>query len=454
MNDPLAWPKDLIARHYSILKMGFLLVLVLVLLVPLGLIEDLMRERTVRRDQVVREISQAWGGPQWVSGPVLIVPYRYTVESEKWDRSDPLELRAEAYFLPEDLAVEAGIAPERRYRGIFDAMVYGAELRFAGRFAPPDFAALGIEQQDLFWDEARMALGITDLRGATGEPAVTWNGTAIPLRPGTGSELLGGGVHAPIRLDLAGDPGGDAPMTFDLALRFTGSQSLSFIPAAKTTRVALDSPWPHPSFEGAYLPAERTVGDDGFTAAWALSYLGRDYPQSWSDRNLELADWSRRIDASRFGVALVSPVDFYLKSERSVKHGVLFILLIFAATFVFEVIAALKIHVVQYALVGAALALFYLLLLSLAEVFGFLVAYVIAAALSSALITLYIAKVLASRRRAGLIAAILAAVYGYLYIVLQLETLALVTGALGLFAALAAVMYVTRNVDWYALKRA
>ena len=302
---------------------------------------------------------------------------------------------------------------------------------------------------DLLWSEAVLAMGVSDLRGTTAEPTLTWGNATISFAPGTGSELLDNGIHARVPMD----PANLAPTAFSLDLVLNGSRSIALAPTGKTTTFEVASSWPHPSFSGAYLPAERTLRDDGFEASWTVSYLGRDYPQAWTSADGCVSSLGRRIGDSQFGVSLISPVDFYLKSERSVKHGALLIVLIVATIFVVEIVAPLRIHLVQYALVGFALCLFYLLLLSLSETLGFFAAYGLAAAMSTGLITVYLANALASRKRAAIIAGVLAAVYGYLYIILQLEAFALVSGALGLFVALAAVMYATRNVDWYAIGR-
>jgi inner membrane protein len=449
MAEQPSWIEGFFDRHQTYLKMGFLLVLVLILLIPLELIKGLIGERAQRRDVVAHEIGQTWGRHQIIAGPVLIVPYRYTVEQKKDWQTVRVERRAHAFFLPERLETIASVIPEVRYRGIFEAIVYSASLRLSGKFTPPDFEPLGIDDKDVFLDDAVLAFGVTDLRGTSGVPVLTWAEQKIALLPGTTNDLLGSGAHAPVGFD----PAKPAANAFDLALQIKGSQAISFTPSGKTTSVQITSPWRHPSFIGTYLPDQRTVGDAGFEASWKVSYLGRAFPQSWTSQDPELSSYTKRLRGTRFGAGLISPVDFYLKSERAIKHGALFIVLIFAVIFIFEFITPLKIHAVQYGLLGSALCLFYLLLLSLSEVIGFLIAYGTAATLSTALITLYIGKILGSRGRALLIAGILGATYGYLYVLLQLEGLSLVSGATGLFVALAAVMYATRNVNWYAIKR-
>jgi inner membrane protein len=450
MIDKTSRLEGLLHANQAYLKMAVLLALILVLLVPLQLIESVVSERALRRDTVVEDIGRTWGRPQVLTGPVLVVPYRYTVERQQARETTLVERKGQAFFLPDALTIATEIAPELRYRGIFETIVYTASIGISGSFAAPDFARLDVKPEDVLWNEAILSFGVSDLRGAAGEPKVTWGTRDFAFLPGTGSGLLDGGMHAAVPMD----PASASPLTFAMDLGLAGSRSIAFTPLGKTTDVEIASSWRHPGFTGAHLPAERTLDDDGFRASWSVSYLGRDYPQAWTAGDLSVSNLAQRIDRTQFGVALISPVDFYLQAERSVKHGALLVVLILAAIFVFEVVAPVRIHLFQYALVGFALCLFYLLLLSLSEVIGFFAAYASAAVMSTALITLYVAGVLASRKRALLIAGVLTAVYGYLYVVLQLEALALVSGALGLFVALAAVMYATRNVDWYALGRA
>ncbi|MGE5146757.1 MAG: cell envelope integrity protein CreD, partial [Candidatus Eiseniibacteriota bacterium] len=340
-----------------------------------------------------------------------------------------------------------------RYRGIFRAILYGATLRLTGTFVPPDLGALDIRPEDVLWQEAVVTVGVSDLRGATSAPTLDWGGRQSAFLPGPTGDFLASGLHVPAPFGTAGAPG--AAVAFALALDFAGSQHLAITPVGKTTTVALRSAWQHPSFSGAYLPRTRDISARGFTADWAVSYLGRNYPQAWKTHDRDgnaaaLGDLRQRVAASEFGVSLVSPVDFYAMSERSVKYGMLFVVLILATIFAYETVGRRRIHVMQYALTGFALCIFFLLLLALSEVVAFMLAYVIAAVLSTALVALYVGKAMASARRGLVVGALLGGVYGYLYVVLQQEDFALLFGALGVFVALAAVMYVTRNIDWYA----
>jgi inner membrane protein len=447
--------------HY--LKLGALLVLVLILGIFLGAVTGLIDERKARRDAAVAEIGRVWGSSQVVIGPLLIVPYRYRIPARTFKDAAGVAQTIEAetrtgviHILPESLKVEGTLTPVERYRGIFRATLYRADMRLSGTVAPPDLGALDVRAEDVLWQDAIITIGVSDLRGATVEPTLDWGGRQVAFLPGPKGDFLLSGLHAPVGFGVAGVPAGTT--AFAVALTFAGSQTLAVAPVGKTTAVALQSSWPHPSFAGAYLPGTRAISASGFSADWTISYLGRNYPQAWKSHDGEggaiaTGDLRQRVAASEFGVALVSPVDFYRLSERSVKYGMLFVLLILAAIFAYEVFGKARFHVLQYAMTGFALCVFFLLLLSLAEIVGFLAAYVAAAAMSTALVALYVGKAMASAARGLTIGALLGGIYGYLYIVLQLEDYALVAGALGLFAALAAVMYATRNVDWYASRR-
>ena len=145
-------------------------------------------------------------------------------------------------------------------------------------------------------------------------------------------------------------------------------------------------------------------------------------------------------------------LDLYRLTERSSKYAVLFLIITFGGCFLFETLRGLRIHPVQYTLVGAAIIIFYLLLLSLGEQIGFTAAYVLAALACNGLIAGYLSAVLGSASRALTLGGILALAYAVLYLLLQSQEYTLLAGSLLLFAALAATMYGTRNFDWYNLK--
>jgi inner membrane protein len=427
----------------QLLRLLLLGILVLLLLIPIARISDVIRERAGRRDEAIAEVTSKWGLAQSVTGPVLIVPYtrrwmETSAEGKKLERS---ELRR-AHFLADALELRGRVEASERARGIFAVPVYRLALDVSGEFGPLDFSDFDVRPQDVHWDRAELALGISDVRAIQTTPVLTWNGAEAPFLPGVGTlRLVDRGIHAPIDA-----PPADAARRFSFALELQGSEALWFTPFARDTRVELSSDWPSPSFQGAWLPGERAVTDAGFTSTWRIPYLGRGYPQAWTDQELA----SAAVDASRFGVRLVTPVDAHRMAERSIKYAGLFVLLTFAALWLIEVLSGLRVHPIQYLLVGGAICLFFLLELSLAEHLGFATAYGIATLAVVATITGYAWSVLGRARRAGAIGAIVAALYGYLYVLLTKEDHALVVGSIGLFATLALVMYLTRRVDWYA----
>ena len=427
-------------------KMFVIGILILALLIPLGWISSLVTERQWRYEQVRRELSATWGGEQLLQGPILTIPY---VERRRDDKGKESVWRHRAFFLPETLEIDGAIEPETRSRGIFRVLLYRVRVRVVGTFATPDFGVRKVAPEDVAWNEATLSIGIPDLRGVQSDPQIHWNDAPLAFRPGPGPiNLYPSGMHAlvPALADAAAKP---HRFAFDVTL--TGADALRFVPVGKDNRVTLTSSWPDPSFDGAYLPIERRVSPQGFDATWRVSYNARSYPQSWRTDDPGSAPAPDPIAASAFGVRLIESVSFYSKTDRSLKYAMLFLSLTFLTFLLFEVLAALRVHPLPYLLVGLALCLFYVLLLSLSEHLGFGIAYVVAAAATIVLIAGYARKVLCGGARSALLASGLAGLYGYLYVLLQLEDYALLLGSVGLFAVLATVMYVTRDVDWYAL---
>ena len=420
----------------------------LLLFIPLGMVQSTLSERYSRQNEAVYSITQTWGGEQRVAGPVLVVPYTYKVEvtesqvimGRRTDVKVDQERRGEAVFLPERLVVDGEVLPSMRKRGIYETPVYAARLKISGKFAAPalDFVALrGLEPQ---WGQARVCFAISDLRGAQQDLGVAWGGEAVALQPGARFAGMGAGVHAPVKL-AAGEG-----KEFALELGLNGSGALRVLPLGRQTDVKLVSTWADPSFDGAYLPAEREVGPAGFSAAWRVSYYGRSFPQQWTEGG-EGQPSVEKIEETGFGVSLLEPVNAYRTVERAIKYGVLFITLVFTTFFLFEAVCGLRLNALNYLLVGAALCLFYLGALALAEFLAFGVAYAVAAGLSTALIALYAWRILRGGRRAWLVGGMLGGVYGYLYFVLQMEDFSLLAGTGALFAVLAAVMYATRRLE-------
>ncbi len=437
-------------RRALVFKLFGVALLGLLLLVPLGMVNSTLNERAVRYGAAVRSITQTWGGEQRVAGPVLVVPFTHKVagvetrlvDGRRMEVTVDREQRGEAVFLPERLTVDGRLTPSVRKRGIYRAPVYAATLRVAGNFAAPSFDFLTLRGVEPQWGHARVCFAISDLRGTRDDLVLAWGrgGGSVALQPGARFAGMGAGVHAPVALE----PG--QGREFSLALGLNGSEGLRFLPLGRQTDVTLTSTWADPSFGGAYLPAEREVGPEGFSAAWKMSYYGRSFPQQWAEGG-EGQPSAATIEASAFGVNLMEPVNAYRTMERAIKYGVLFITLVFTTFFLFEAVCGLRLNALNYALVGAALCLFYLGALALAEFMAFGVAYAWAATMSTGLIALYARRILRGGRRAWLVGGMLGGVYAYLYFVLQMEDFALVAGTGALFAVLAALMYATRHLD-------
>ena len=423
--------------------------LVLILLIPLGMVGSLIAERERRGQEAITEVAATWGASQTLGGPVLTVPYRL---HSKDDKGRVTSWTSYARFLPETLKLEGRIVPEKRHRGIFEVVVYRADLRWSGTFRRPDFSAWRIAPEDVLWNDAYAAVGVPDLRGVRSGMELAWGNRSVQFQPGGKEEgLWDSGLRAPLP-DLAKDRESDI-YAFSFGLGINGSRHLEFLPLGKQTTVALASSWSSPSFDGAFLPESRRVSGTGFNARWNVSWFGRSYPQQWRHDEAQSLAPAETVANSAFGVELLLPVDAYQKTERSVKYGVLFLLLTFLTFFLYEVFNPFSLHPIQYLLVGAALCLFYLLLLSVSEHVPFGVAYLAAATATVLLIGGYSVAILRGALRALLMTVVLGALYGYLYVLLQLEDYALLLGSIGLFVILALVMYLTRRIDWSAPRR-
>ena len=438
-------------RSSATAKMIFVAVLVLLFLIPMSMIGGVIRERETTRAYAESDIIGIWGGDQTLGGPILHVPCLL----RRKDAEGKIEVFRElAHFLPEELDVKGEVVPEKRSRGIYDVTIYTAELHVSGRFSVPDFGDWRIPSQDILWEDAYLSVEFPDMRSLSETVTLSWENRSIPFEAGRATVgMYEGEIWAPVPLardrgarTVRNDTGGTF---FSFKLKLNGGRSLSFIPLGRETRVAMSSPWTSPSFSGAFLPASRRLDADGFRAEWYVLSLGRSFPQKW--RGVEIDPSS--ISWSAFGVNLMIPVDTYAKAMRSVKYGLLFVFLPFITFFLFEVFSGIRVHPVQYMLVGFAVSLFYLLLLSVAEHLPFGWTYLLASTATVALITVYSSAVLTTCRRGAVVAPILAAAYIFLYVLLQSEDYALLIGSIGLFSVLAAVMIATRKVDWYSLGR-
>jgi inner membrane protein len=431
------------------IKLAAVLALTLAILIPLSLVRDVIHERQRYRAEAVADVVRSYAGPQALAGPVLTVPYTEwanVLEPDAAGAVRTVRRRVTRHwtFFPAQLQVSGPIAPTVRRRGIYEVPLYAwrGDVRAGFDAVLPDDAAPGAQREI---GTPVLSYGIADVRGIRGTPQLQVDGRAAALREGHGMRDAGG-LHA--RLDA---PGGATRLRFStrLTLELAGAESLAIVPLGTRNDVRLASSWPHPSFQGR-SPVESRVGDDGFAAQWQLASVATDVQREYlAGGTLQPlpATGERALDA--FGVVLADPVDAYSQADRATKYGLLFVLLTFVGFFMFELIRALPIHPIQYGLVGLAIAIFFLLLVSLSEHIAFGIAYAIAAVACIGLIAFYLSAVLRSAARGLGFGAMLALLYAALYGLLISEDNALVLGAGLLFAILAAVMVATREVDWY-----
>lgn len=444
-------------------KTGVIALLIILLYLPLATIKSLIMERKTTSREASREITETWAGRQTIVGPILTIPFR---KNNKNSSRDPRKNVGYAHFLPDALNIEARIEPEIRRRSIFEVIVYKTEQSIRGTFPTPDFSAWAVDESRIMWDKAFISMGITGPRGIQSGVNIRVRNRSVEAEPGVITGAPASGLHAwfPLAPKGTGAPkkaprppgsnreksgGAAAANDFTITLSLHGSEDLFFAPVGKTNRVSLSSSWRHPSFQGRYLPAFRSIGEEGFEADWDVAHFGGKYPRRWMSNKKDGEIDARLSRGAVLGVKLIQPVDFYTKSERSVKYGLFLIALAFLAFFMFEVVKKLRVHPMQYILIGFSVCLFYLLLLSLSEHVGFLLAYVLAGASSTGLISIYSASFLPEKKHAGIIAGNLTLMLFAFYIILQHEDYSLLLGSGMLFLSLSAVMYITRNIDWY-----
>lgn len=409
--------------------------LILLLLIPAYMVKELIRERESRQYEVIREITGKWGQEQTITGPVITVPYLIYYKDK-----DGKTISSTRYFhlLPDKVDIKSRITPEVRYRSIYEAVLYNTKLEITGTFPRPPLGKLRIASDRVVWSGASISLGLTDMIGIKEGIKADFSGQTLDMAPGLETkDLFESGVSSNIRIDK-----NKQSFPFKFVINLNGSSRIRFAPVGKITTASVTSSWKDPSFDGAFLPVEREISDKGFTANWKVLHLNRSYPQCWKGKGPSL--WE-----STFGVKLYKPVDIYQKSTRMAKYALLFIVFTFMAFFISEIINKIRVHPVQYILIGLSILIFYTLLLSFSEHIGFGLAYLISATAIVTMVTGYAQSVLKNRKVAVMVGGLLAILYTYLYILLQLKDYALLMGSIGLLAVMASIMYMTRRIDWY-----
>lgn len=425
-------------------------VLTLALMIPLLFVLALTSDREQRRYEVTASVGQEWGGPQSVIGPVLVVPYLVRTGAAQ-DGTATTALRHLA-VLPDTFTASISATAEERSISIYSVPVFSSAVSAEGRFATVPVAAFGSNMTSVQWDKAYIAVSIADLSGVE-EASLSVAGAEKTFAPGLSADgayaATGGGAIA-VPSGINAPLGWSGPMPgfdFVLDLRIRGTDALRMAPTGRQSEIAMQSNWAHPNFAIGMLPSERSVASDGFTAKWRVPYLARTTPQTWIIEQ----EGTFYPGGALVGAGFVSPVDLYALVERALKYGVMFIGLTFLTVFMLETLSAGRIHLVQYCLVGLVLVMFFVLLLALAEQTGFGVAYLVASAATTAVVSVFVGAALQSRTRALLSAGSFAVTFGLLYAILRLEDLALLSGAVAGFVILTVVLFATRKVDWSGL---
>ncbi len=411
-------------NHLSI-KVILIGITALLMLIPLQMIQELVRDRESSAEFALDEVSQMWSDPQVISGPVLDIPLIIK-------DADNLSL------LPESLVIDGTLGTETLKRSIYDVIVYRSTLTINGSFIfPKDLAS----KSEFFREsEISLVMGLSDLRGIEEQAVIEFDGVQYPLSSGLGDVDFQQKIGTKVKLNKTKIESGE-PMEFLLTLKLKGSRSLKFTPVGNQTEVHLSSNYTSPSFDGNYLPSDRSVSESGFKADWKVLGMNRNYAQVLESSS----SYYNKMQSSNFGVRLIVPVTQYQQTTRSIKYAILILVLIFVASFIVEIATKKKIHIIQYFIAGLAIVLFYSILLSLSEYISFGWSYLIAAIMTISLISGYFIGILKSKY-AYVLALLLILLYSFIYILLQMETYALLVGSLGLFVILGVIMYFTRKI--------
>jgi inner membrane protein len=429
----------------KMLMVGFL---TLVLLIPLFFVQNLISERSQRKMEMVDEVTDLWGKDVLFYGPMLRIPYTsyeaYNVTNPKTGVTtiERKTINNYAYFFPNELKNNSKIKKnESLKRGIFNHVVFTADMTFKGNFTQPNFSKLGIEDENIQWEKAAVIVKTTNLKSIKSELKIQLNKDKFSFEP-QNNDKSEYSILATNTFHYKSLANSDK-INFDFAITYNGSNSVKFIPVGKITTVSVDSDWESPSFEGSFAANDttKTITKNGFHADWKVLDINRTFSQQYANVLPDLDDYL-------FGVKLIQTVDEYQQNERASKYGFLVIGLTFLIFFLIQSVSKINIHIFQYSMIGLALIMFYTLLISVTEHSTFSFAYTIAGASVVAMITLYSISILKNRKFPMFIGIALTVLYSFIYVIIQMEDYALLVGSIGLFLILGAVMYFSRKIDW------
>lgn len=423
-------------------KVMTLLGCMLLLLIPLRMLSSLIDERSSYRDDVEQSLRRSTSGSQKLVGPLIAIPMTKIttdITNDKEVRKSSSFIR---YYLPEDLSITGKQIVEPRQIGIYEGQIWRSELTLNATFNKQQLVGNHDDDDVTVTDAPYVVLAVGDSRGIGKVGELNINEQNYPVEPGSNLSRVKQGLHATIPVELLKEDKLKLSFTLDLL----GTKQLAVVPLGRNSQFNLGSNWPHPNFIGDFLPQQRTVEESGFTASWQSTWFANNINNNFSD--------AQRIDVNHlptFSVTVANPVDHYQLTDRAVKYAVLLIGLTFMSFFLLETLTGLRVHPMQYLLVGLSLVMFYLVLLAVSEHVGFNIAWMLASLVCAGMNSFYLRAVLNSRKASLMFTAGLLMLDGMLWLLLQSEDSALLVGTGVLFAALSAIMLLTRHINWYAL---
>lgn len=459
----------------SLLKLVVIFFLTLLLLIPMALIDNLVLERKSRENHVSTEIATKWGTQQVISSPILAVPYdaiNYQIVKNAKGGNSRIQTVEEdwVFLLPNRNTITASVIPEELKRGIYNTVVYNANIEIKGDFSGYDIKQLPVSRDLIKWDKAKLIFGFEDLKGLSDYPKLNFAGKQYDLV-----------VNNKVFKLFPNNMQADLPLTgidmtrsnFSINMKLRGAKSLNFLPLANQTTITAKGKWANPSFNGGYLPSDRKLSTDSFEATWIIPSFGRKAQQQWTGGNdliysftdMSLIDESYSteisietqqsghknlaVDTDMVQINFLPEINNYQKINRVAKYGLLIIILTFMSLFFTEIIKKQYVHFIQYILIGVAMVMFYLLLLAISEHFGFNIAYFMAALATTLLISSFIRMITKDNKTSILITGILVLFYSFIFVLMQLRDYSLIVGTLGIFVILAVLMHVSTKINWY-----
>lgn len=422
--------------------------LTLILLIPLAIVNDLIHERAQRQKEVVNEINSKWGREVFVYGPILKVPYTTYVENKVFnDQNQTMTTERQAiqnfaYFFPEQLINQTDVSTQTKYRSNYETVLFTAQMKFNGHFTKPDFSLKTIPDEDIDWDKATILIRTSNLSSIKDAVSINLGGkkyTFEPVYDKSDNEISENQVSS-LETSYIDFSKYFENSTFNFSINYQGSSKISIVPIGKTTEASMKSNWNTPKFDGSFLPSH-DITDNGFTANWKVLHINRPFAQ-------QSFGFLPKVSQYSFDVDFIIPVDQYAQNDRASKYGFLIIGLTFLIFFLVQSVSKIKIHIFQYTMIGLALIMFYTLLISITEHSSFLKAYLIATIAVVGLISAYSISILKNKKFPMLIGLSLSALYGFIFVIIQLENYALLVGSIGLFLILAAVMFISRKIDF------